>query len=166
MDLLGRIQLLVCGRPQRAFTALTRYVLAWLRPTATTTCCGSSRKDLTARALGGDKRGGAVEGGIPILHPPRYAPRDVALRGRLLEEHTILNLPAALEDLLEYLEPDFLGYDATLHSNRCYTIILLSLDYKYRAYRAHLSDDNRWSINPLDWSGTFRLVQPPEGETW
>lgn len=70
----------------------------------------------------------------------------------------IIQLPVELEDLLERLEPDFLGYDATLHSDTCYTIILLSLDYKYRSYRAHLSLDGRWTVNPLDWSGTFRLV--------
>lgn len=78
-------------------------------------------------------------------------------------EPTILTLPDELEKLIEDLEPDFLGYDATLHSDRCYTVIILSLEYKYRAYRCHLSLDGRWSVNPLDWSGTFRLVTFDEG---
>lgn len=67
--------------------------------------------------------------------------------------------------MLEYLEPDFLGYDATFHSERCYTIILLTLDYRYTAWRAHLSLDDRWTLSPLDWSGTFQLVTFDESET-
>lgn len=75
-------------------------------------------------------------------------------------------LPTELEDLLEYLEPDYLGYDATLHSELCYTIILLTLNFKYTAWRAHQSLDGRWTLSPLDYAGTFRLVSPTEGETW
>jgi hypothetical protein len=74
-----------------------------------------------------------------------------------------IELPPALEDLLERLEPDFLGYDATYHSPECFTITLLTLDYKYRSYRAHLSWDGRWTLNPLDWHGTFSLVEPQNG---
>ena len=121
---------------------------------------------LTAQLWGGDKRGGAVEGEIPFLHPPRFAPRDVALESWMEGEPTILYLPEKLEELLERIEPDYLGYDATFHSNECYTIILLTLDYRYTAWRAHLSLDGRWTLNPLDWEGTFRLVVPAEGEEW
>lgn len=85
-------------------------------------------------------------------------PGDATLGG-----YSILTLPDELEGLLERVEPDFLGYDATLHSEECYTVILLTLDYTYRAYRCHLSRDGRWTVNPLDWSGTFRLVTFDEG---
>lgn len=76
---------------------------------------------------------------------------------------TILYLPPPLEELLERLEPDYLGYDATFHSKECYTVILLTLDYRYTAWRAHLSLDDRWTLSPLDWSGTFQLVSFDEG---
>lgn len=90
----------------------------------------------------------------------------MALRDWREEKPTILYLPPALEELLERIEPDYLGYDATFHSNECYTIILLTLDYRYTAWRAHLSVDGRWTLNPLDWQGTFSLVVPAEGESW
>ena len=74
-------------------------------------------------------------------------------------------MPEELEGLLERIAPDYLGYDATYHSDECYTIILLTLDYKYTAWRAHLSLDGRWSLTPLDWHGTFQLVVE-EGDEW
>lgn len=104
-----------------------------------------------------------MEGEIPILHPPRAAPRHVLPEPSGWGEPTILTLPDQLEELLERIEPDYLGYDATFHSNECYTIILLTLDYRYTAWRAHLSLDGRWSLTPLDWQGTFRLVSFDEG---
>lgn len=69
-----------------------------------------------------------------------------------------MKVPLDLEDLFAYIDPDWLGYDATLHSERCYTVIILTLDYRYTAWRCNLSDDGRWSMNPLDWAGTFQLV--------
>jgi hypothetical protein len=116
--------------------------------------------------VGGDYRGGRVEGESLFLHPLGQAPRDVALRDSIWGELTILTLPDELEGLLERIDPDYLGYDATFHSPECYTIILLTLDYRYTAWRAHLSLDGRWTLSPLDWAGTFRLVQPAEGEEW
>lgn len=84
--------------------------------------------------------------------------------GSALEgEPTILYLPPALEDLLERLEPDYLGYDATFHSNEAYTIIILTLDYRYTAWRALQGLDGRWTLNPLDWRGTFSLVSFDDG---
>lgn len=82
----------------------------------------------------------------------------MALKGSLREECTILTLPDELEELLERIEPDYLGYDGTKHSDACYTLLLLTLDYRYTAWRAHLSLDDRWTLSPLDWSGTFSLV--------
>jgi len=76
---------------------------------------------------------------------------------------TITALPDSLEELLERIDPDYLGYDATFHSSECYTIIMLTLDYRYTAWRAHLSQDNRWTLSPLDWAGTFQLVTFDEG---
>lgn len=78
-------------------------------------------------------------------------------------ESTILKLPWDLEDLLCEIDPDYLAYDATFHSNRCYTIVLLQLDYAYSAWRAIQADDGHWTLNPLDWAGTFQLVTFNEG---
>jgi hypothetical protein len=71
-------------------------------------------------------------------------------------------LPGELEELLERIDPDYLGYDATLHSDTCYTIILLTLQYKYTAWRAHKSLDERWTLSPLDHAVTFRLTSDDE----
>jgi hypothetical protein len=82
----------------------------------------------------------------------------VGLQGR----RTILALPEDLELLLERVEPEYLGYDATFHSLLCYTIVVLSIDYRYTAWRAHLSLDGRWSLSPLDYAATFQLVANDE----
>lgn len=86
------------------------------------------------------------------------APRDVPGRDASKGEPTIHKLPLEIEELLERVEPDFLGFDFTKHSDDCYTIIILTLDYHYRAFRAHRSLDWRWTVNPLDWAGNMDLV--------
>lgn len=110
--------------------------------------------------MGEPCEGGGVEGFDPYLHPSPRAPRDVSPGDALLGGFTILYLPASLEEMLERVEPDFLGYDATIHSDRCYTVTMLTLEYRYRVFRCHLSDDDRWTINPLDADVTFQLLNP------
>jgi hypothetical protein len=114
--------------------------------------------------VGGDYRGGRVEGEPPSILSPRLIPRDVPRRVAPGWRYTILTLPPDLEELLERIDPDYLGYDATVHSEACYTIILLTLDYRYTAWRAVLGLSGRWTLSPLDWSGTFQLVAPDD--TW
>jgi hypothetical protein len=121
---------------------------------------------LTDRTWGGDNRGGAVEGVYKNLHPPPTVPRDVVLGVGHRRSQVTIVLPDELELLLERIVPDYLGYDATVHSDECYTIILLTLDYRYTAWRANLSLDGRWTLNPLDWAGTYRVIVPEEGESW
>lgn len=87
----------------------------------------------------------------------------MALRIPLEGDPTILTIPDALEWLLDIVEPDFLGYEATFHSNRCYTVTVLTLDYRYRSFRCNLSLDNRWTLNPLDYHAIMPSMIPIEG---
>lgn len=64
---------------------------------------------------------------------------------------------------MEGLHPDWLADDVVRHSDECYTVQLLTLDYRYHTYRCHLSLDGRWTVNPLDWSGIVHLTTSDEG---
>jgi hypothetical protein len=117
---------------------------------------------LTRRAYVGNHVEGCVEGEQNFHPSPRHISRDVASKRPPGWRYTILTLPPDLEELLERIDPDYLGYDATIHSETAYTIILLTLDYRYTAWRAVLGLSGRWTLSPLDWAGTFQLVTPDD----
>lgn len=60
-----------------------------------------------------------------------------------------MELPRALDDLIDYRFPDALDLDFVRHSDRCYTIVLMDLDYKHYTFRMTLSLDQRWSLVPI-----------------
>lgn len=61
----------------------------------------------------------------------------------------ITSFPEMLQRTIETRWPDYLDIDAVFHSEHCYTIVLLDLDYKYYTFRVNLSLDGRWTVIPL-----------------
>ena len=58
-------------------------------------------------------------------------------------------LPYEASQLIEYRFPDYLDVEGVRHSDECYTMVLLDLDYKYYTFRLNLSLDGRWTLAPL-----------------
>lgn len=54
------------------------------------------------------------------------------------------------ELMVEMIYPDYLGMTADRVSEYCYTIIVLDCDFKYKTWMANLSDDDRWTLSPVD----------------
>lgn len=90
-----------------------------------------------------------MEGQTPYHLPPTPAPRHVLPRVRPDWRNTIFKVPQALEDLIEFAHPDFLMAEAERHSDQAFTITVLTIDYKYIVWRAHLSLDDRWTLSPV-----------------
>jgi hypothetical protein len=61
---------------------------------------------------------------------------------------SIQEIPADLDDLIDYRWPDALMVGATAHGESTYTLYILDLDYSYSRHLACLSDDGRWTISP------------------
>jgi hypothetical protein len=64
------------------------------------------------------------------------------------EDLTIQEIPAELDDLIDYGWPDALMVGATPHGESTYTLYILDLDYSYSRHLACLSADGRWTISP------------------
>jgi len=60
-----------------------------------------------------------------------------------------MELPAPLEALIDYRHPDALAVDSVMHSTRCYTLVVMDVDYRHYTWRANLSVDDRWSLAPV-----------------
>ena len=60
-----------------------------------------------------------------------------------------MTLPVQLDELISYRFPDSLWTAAERHSDECYTIWVLDLDYSYNEARATLSLDGRWTLSPV-----------------
>lgn len=78
---------------------------------------------------------------------------------------TILERPPALEELIDWRWPDALWVTSRMHSKLCYTVNVLDLDYSYTVWRAHLSDDGRWTLSPVEGPWDVTKPQPMLGDT-
>lgn len=58
--------------------------------------------------------------------------------------------PQDLDQLVGYRYPDALWIDYRRHSSKCWTVIVLDLDYRYQVWRGNLSVDHRWTLSPID----------------
>jgi hypothetical protein len=58
-------------------------------------------------------------------------------------------LPTQLEELIDYRWPDSLWVSAEKHSETCYTIWVLDIDYSYNEARATFSLAERWTLSPV-----------------
>ena len=65
-------------------------------------------------------------------------------------------LPRKLDELTAWHWPDALWITYERHSDTCYTLNVLDVDYKYTVWRASLSLDHRWTLSPVagPWQGT------------
>ena len=63
-------------------------------------------------------------------------------------EPGISSLPEALEQLIDWRWPDSLWTAYEMHSEECYTVWILDLDYSYNEWLATLSLDGRWTVSP------------------
>jgi len=61
----------------------------------------------------------------------------------------LIVLPQAADDLIDYRFPDALDIVVVRHSDLCYTVALMDLDYKHYTFRLNLSVDGRWTLAPL-----------------
>lgn len=59
-----------------------------------------------------------------------------------------MNLPLELDRTIDFGYPDALWIAAEKHSDECYTVWVLDVDYLYHELRAHLSVDERWTLSP------------------
>jgi hypothetical protein len=76
-----------------------------------------------------------------------------------------MHLPAALDDLIAYLEPDALWVAGERHSEDAYTVWVLTLDYSYNEYLASLSLDGRWTVSPRSGPCYDDVTTPIRGRT-
>lgn len=58
-------------------------------------------------------------------------------------------LPRQADDLVSYRFPDALDLEAVRHSDECFTVTLMDLDYKHYTFRLNLSFDQRWTLAPI-----------------
>lgn len=59
-----------------------------------------------------------------------------------------MEIPEALNELLDWRFPDALWVSFQRHSRYVYTVWIMDLDYSYNEYLACLSFDNRWTLSP------------------
>jgi hypothetical protein len=69
----------------------------------------------------------------------------------------IMELPNALNELIDYRWPDSLWVAGEMHSEQAYTIWVLDIDYSYNEARACLSLDGRWTLSPV--GGPWHTVE-------
>jgi len=79
-----------------------------------------------------------------------YVPRDVMLQSRRQEKQVIKMTDSRLDELVSWAFPGALWVDYHRHSDDCYTLFILDVDYSYTGWRAHLSLDLRWTLSPAD----------------
>lgn len=58
-------------------------------------------------------------------------------------------LPAEAEATLAARWPHILGLDFVKHSDECYSVVLLDVDYKHYTFNLSLSLDGRWTVVPI-----------------
>jgi hypothetical protein len=81
----------------------------------------------------------------------------------------IKELPVLLEETLARAFPDALWITSQKHSEECYTVWVLDLDYSYTQWVGHLSLDDRWTVSPVrgPWQNTqARYRDRNEGKQW
>jgi hypothetical protein len=61
----------------------------------------------------------------------------------------IEDLEQGAQEIVDYRFPDHLDIVGVRHSDKCWTIDVLDLDYRHYTFRLNLSDDDRWTIAPI-----------------
>ena len=62
---------------------------------------------------------------------------------------TNLSLPAGVDQLIDFRFPDALDLEFVRHSDQCYTITLMDLDYVHYTFRVNEADDGHWTLVPI-----------------
>lgn len=71
------------------------------------------------------------------------------------DKPTVQELPALAYDTLYRALPETLTYSAERHSDHCYSVVVLTSQFKYYECRLNLSLDERWSLVPVTgWEDT------------
>lgn len=58
-------------------------------------------------------------------------------------------LPPGPQATVDYRFPNHLDAEYVRHSDYCYTVTVMDLDYRHYTFRLNLSVDGRWSLAPL-----------------
>lgn len=61
----------------------------------------------------------------------------------------IKDLPEGAQEVVDYRFPDHLDIVGVRHSDRCWTVDVMDLDYKHYTFRLNLSVDGRWTLAPI-----------------
>jgi hypothetical protein len=65
------------------------------------------------------------------------------------QRQVMMLLPQRADDLIDYRFPDALDIETVKHSDECFTVTLMDLDYHHYTFRLNLSLDGRWTLAPL-----------------
>lgn len=104
---------------------------------------------MTGGLRGGDYRGGAVEGHTQSTVLAKSKSRDVQPKERLQMSPSIKVLPPEAEALIDYRFPDALDTEYVCHSELCYTVTVMDLDYVHYTFRLNKALDGHWTLAPI-----------------